>query len=111
MENMRINRNTYFMKITKLVALRSTCDRLKVGAVLVHKNRIVSTGYNGSPPGAGHCIDKGCLMYKRHCIRTIHAEMNALLNLERNYDSLTLYCTHTPCLECFKALITKNVQV
>ena len=109
---MRMDRKEYFLEIAKLVAERSTCLRAKVGAVLVHKNRIVSTGYNGSPPGAKHCIDDGvgCLEVAGHCIRTIHAELNAILHLEHNYDELELYCTHSPCINCLKAMITINVK-
>lgn len=106
----RPDRPTYFMTIAKLVALRSTCSRAHVGAVLVSNNRIVATGYNGAPPGGIHCIDHGCLMHNNHCIRTIHAEQNALLNLEHKYDSLTLYCTHQPCWNCYKSLLVAGVK-
>jgi dCMP deaminase len=98
------------MKIAKTVATRSTCTRAMVGAVLVSQNRIVSTGYNGSPPGATHCIEDGCLIHKGHCIRTIHAEVNAIINLEHHYDDLILYCTHQPCCECYKLLTALGVK-
>lgn len=106
----RPSRVSYFMSIAKMVATRSTCERAMVGAVLVHDKRIVATGYNGSPPGAVHCIDEGCLIVNNHCIRTIHAEMNALLNLEHQYKDLELFCTHQPCLECYKALTVAGVK-
>ena len=106
----RLSRVAYYMQLANLVAQRSTCYRAKVGAVLVHEGKIVATGYNGSVPHGQHCIDEGCLLYEGHCIRTIHAEMNAILHLERLYADLILYCTHEPCLSCFKALITVNVR-
>jgi len=107
----RLSRDEYFIRIAQVVAERSTCSRAKVGAVLVdpRTNRIVATGYNGSIKGSPHCIDVGCMMVEDHCRRTIHAEMNAVLHLEHNYDILYLYSTHEPCAECFKALKTANV--
>jgi len=117
-ENGRMDRVTYFMKIAEIVAERSTCSKAKVGAVLVdpQTNRIVATGFNGSISGDKHCIDVGCLEIDLHnghgpsCIRTIHAELNAVLHLERRYDWLTLYTTHQPCYHCIKPLMVANVK-
>ncbi len=106
---MRPTREKYFMEIAKLVATRSTCERAQVGAVLVNKGRIVSAGYNGSPQGGKHCTDVGCLIYEGHCIRTLHAEVNAVLHLEHKYDYLELYCTHNVCHNCLKMLVPANV--
>ena len=114
----RISRDEYFIRIADVVALRSTCNRAQVGAVLVdpYTNRIVATGYNGSAKGAPHCIDVGCLEmdlgtgHGTSCIRTIHAELNAVLHLEHNYTRLVLYSTHQPCFQCTKALIAANVK-
>ena len=106
----RLDRNTYYLKIAQLVSQRSTCERAQVGAVLVYNNRIVSTGYNGSIAGEPHCTEVGCLMFDNHCIRTIHAEMNALLHLEHSYVGLSLYCTHEPCKDCFKNLWASGVK-
>ncbi|WP_233149497.1 deaminase, partial [Staphylococcus aureus] len=75
----RIKWEEYFMAQSHLLALRSTCQRLSVGATIVKDNRIIAGGYNGSVAGEVHCIDEGCLIEDGHCIRTIHAEMNALL--------------------------------
>tara|TARA_Y100000310_G_C20363312_1_gene660007 strand:+ start:252 stop:650 length:399 start_codon:yes stop_codon:yes gene_type:complete len=99
------------MNIAKLVADRGTCPRLKVGAVLVYKNSIVAAGYNGSLPNSPHCLDVGCMVVNNHCLRTIHAEMNAVLHLEHRYDDLTLYCTHKPCYQCTKGLLMSNVSI
>lgn len=106
----RLSREKYFMGIAKLVAKRSTCPRASVGAVLIYNKRIVSTGYNGSASGTPHCSDIGCLLEHGHCRRTVHAEMNALLHLEHTYPDLILFCTHQPCYQCIKALITCNVK-
>ena len=62
-----------------MIANRSTCKRAKVGAVLVKDNKVISTGYNGSVSGTEHCIDHDCLVIEGHCVRTLHAEVNAIL--------------------------------
>jgi len=91
----------YFFSIARAVSLRSTCPRLAVGAVLVRDNRVLSVGYNGAPSGQPHCIDVGCDMRDGHCVRTIHAERNALDFFDGPLgSSLTMYTTHTPCAEC-----------
>jgi dCMP deaminase len=99
---MRISRDEMFIEVAHIVAKRGTCPRAKVGAVLVNEyNKIVSIGYNGSPSGEEHCEDVGCLMENGHCIRTTHAEINCVEDLE---DALagpyTLYVTHAPCTYC-----------
>ena len=66
-------------EVARAMAQLGTCKRSKVGAVIVRNGRIISTGYNGSPPGQDHCLDVGCLMENGHCIRCTHAEMNALM--------------------------------
>ena len=75
----RIDWDQYFMIQAALLASRSTCNRLSVGAVLVRDKRIIAGGYNGSVSGDEHCIDAGCYLRDGHCVRTIHAEMNAIL--------------------------------
>lgn len=67
-----------FDNIVKAIAQLGTCRRSKVGAIIVRDGRIISTGYNGSPPGEPHCLDIGCLMDNGHCVRTVHAESNAI---------------------------------
>ena len=77
---MRDSWDVYFLRVADVIKDRSTCTRLSVGSVAVKDNKIISTGYNGSPSGEEHCIEVGCLMKKGHCIRTIHAELNAIMN-------------------------------
>lgn len=101
------------MKLAGNVAERSTCERATVGAVLVKDHRIIATGYNGSISGDPHCDDAGHLMRDGHCIRTLHAEMNAILQCALNGVSTrdaTVYVTFFPCLNCTKALIQAGVS-
>lgn len=101
----------YFLEMAQSVAERSTCDRARVGAVLVSpEHLVISTGYNGSPPGLPHCDEVGHLMIAGHCRRTVHAEANALLLAGERARGGTLYVTHSPCLECQKLLIRAGVQ-
>lgn len=96
-----------------LLSLRSTCTRLEVGASLVKDRRIIAGGYNGSVSGDKHCIDEGCYLVDGHCIRTIHAEMNALLQCAKlgiSTEGAEIYVTHFPCLQCTKALLQAGVK-
>jgi dCMP deaminase len=110
---MRLSRDVYYMKIAVLVAERATCMKNRVGAVLVKDNRIVSTGYNGSPRGLPHCTDVGCEIVDGHCVRTTHAEQNALIECARHgapSDKSTMYVTSSPCYSCAKMLINAGVS-
>lgn len=104
--------DSYFIKIAEDVAVRSTCDRAKVGAVLVKDKHIISTGYNGSPAGLEHCDDVGHLMVDGHCVRTVHAEVNAIIQAAvfglATKDAVC-YVTHFPCLNCTKTLINARI--
>ncbi|WJY28523.1 MULTISPECIES: ComE operon protein 2 [Sporosarcina] len=109
----RITWEQFFMAQCSLLAVRSTCTRLAVGAVIVRDNRIIAGGYNGSVSGGDHCIDQGCYVVDNHCIRTIHAEMNALLQCGKfgiPAAGSTLYVTHFPCLQCSKAIIQAGIS-
>ncbi|MFH1711930.1 MAG: cytidine/deoxycytidylate deaminase family protein [Patescibacteria group bacterium] len=103
----------YFMTLAFMVAERSTCDRLRAGSVLVRDKRIVATGYNGSPPGMGHCDDIGHLMHEGHCIRTLHSEENTIMQAAKlglSCEGATLYTTYSPCYHCLKKLIAVGVK-
>ena len=107
----------YFIEISKQVAQRGTCDRGKSGCVIVKDKRILTTGYVGSAAGTPHCDDTGHLMKKvvhnenytsQHCVRTIHAEQNAICQAARAGISLkgaTVYCKMEPCSVCAKMII------
>ncbi|MEC3883174.1 ComE operon protein 2 [Halobacillus litoralis] len=109
----RITWNQYFMAQSYLLKSRSTCQRLAVGAVIVRDKRMIAGGYNGSVSGGVHCIDEGCYVVDGHCVRTIHAEMNALLQCSKfgvATEGAEIYVTHFPCLHCTKAIIQAGVK-
>ena len=102
----------YFMNIAEQVATRATCDRKHVGAILVKDRIILSTGYNGSPPGTEHCDDAGHLMEGGHCVRTVHAEANAVAQAAKNgvqVNGAVCYTTASPCWPCMKILASSGV--
>lgn len=101
------------MEIARTVATRSTCPRAAVGAVLVRESRILTTGYNGAPRGVAHCSDVGCTIVNDHCARATHAEANAIVQAALHGVSVsgsTAYCTHQPCVNCSKLLISAGVH-
>lgn len=104
------NRNSwdeYFMGIARQVATRATCDRKHVGALLVRDRTILSTGYNGSIRGLPHCDDVGHMMENGHCVATVHAEANAIIQAAKNgvaIDGASIYTTASPCWPCFKLI-------
>src|SRR5262249_51536140 len=108
----RASWDEYFMAIAKVVSSRSTCDRKFVGAVIVRNRTILSTGYNGSMRGLPHCSEVGHMMEDGHCVATIHAEVNAILQAARNgvmIEGSTLYVTASPCWNCFKAAVNSGI--
>lgn len=109
----RISWDQYFMAQSHLLALRSTCTRLMVGATIVRDKRIIAGGYNGSVSGSVHCIDEGCYVIDGHCVRTVHAEANALLQCAKfgvPTEGADIYVTHFPCLQCCKQLIQSGIK-
>ncbi len=110
---MRQSWDEYFLMLARHVSTRATCDRLHAGCVIVKEKRIVSTGYNGSLPGADHCDDVGHLIMNGHCVATEHAERNAVANAARAGVSTlgaTAYITHTPCWDCIKHLAAAGIK-
>jgi dCMP deaminase len=107
MAHQRSSWDQYFMDIARQVATRATCDRKHVGAVLVRDRTILSTGYNGSIRGLPHCDDEGHMMENGHCVATVHAEANAIIQAAKNgvsIDQSTIYTTASPCWPCFKLI-------
>jgi len=112
----------YFMEVARTVAKRATCDRGRSGCVIVRDKRILCTGYVGSPVGVDHCDDVGHEMLEtynnkgeksQHCIRTSHAEQNALAQAARfgiSIDGATLYCKMEPCYICAKMIINAGIK-
>ncbi len=100
------------MNIAREVGTRSTCDRKHVGAVVVRDRSILATGYNGSIRGLPHCDDEGHLMEDGHCIRTVHAEANAIVQAARNgmrIDGSSIYVTASPCWGCFRLIANAGI--
>lgn len=109
----RISWHQYFMAQSHLLALRSTCTRLMVGASIVRDKRIIAGGYNGSISGGSHCSEDGCYLVDDHCARTIHAEINAIIQCAKfgvATEGSEIYVTHFPCLNCCKAIIQAGIQ-
>lgn len=113
--------HTYFIEMAKLAATRSTCCRRQHGAILVRKNRILATGYNGQPPGLFHCEKHTCLRKKlkipsgeRYEIcRAVHAEQNAFLQAAKDGINITgadIYITGIPCPICIKLIISLGIH-
>lgn len=111
--NKRPSWDEYFLKVAMLVSERATCPRMHVGCVLVKDKQILATGYNGSIPGDAHCEDDGCIIVDNHCVRTNHAEINAITQCAIhgvNTSGSTAYVTNMPCTTCAKALIAAGVK-
>lgn len=101
------------MGIAEQAATRSTCVRKHVGAVIVRDRTVLSTGYNGSIRGLPHCEDVGCVMEDGHCITTVHAEANAILQAAKNgvsIDGAEIYTTASPCWNCFKLIANAGIR-
>ena len=120
-ENPRPSWDEYFMDVMHALSKRATCNRGKTACLLVKDNHIISSGYVGSPSGLPHCDEVGHLMKKvvnedgsisEHCVRTIHAEQNAILFAAKNGISTvgsTLYVTVSPCVHCAKVIVAAGI--
>jgi len=109
----RASWDEYFMNVARVVAIRATCDRKHVGAVLVRDRTILSTGYNGSIRGLPHCSEVGHMMEEGHCVRTVHAEANAIIQAAKNgvaIDGASVYTTASPCWPCFKLIANAGAR-
>ena len=115
----RISIDEYFLKITKVVKLRSTCIKAQHGAVLVKGKHIIATGYNGAPKDIPHCTEETCQRLNvghginTHLCRGVHAEANCIVQAAKlggtSVEGATLYCTSFPCIDCLKLLINAGV--
>ena len=109
----RVGWHEYFMTMARHVASRATCDRRHVGAVIVRDKTVLSTGYNGSIRGYNHCDDVGHLMENGHCVQTVHAEANAIIQAAKNgasIDGAEMYTTASPCWSCFKLVANGGIR-
>jgi len=119
---MRASWDEYFMEIAEIVKTRSTCLRRQVGAVIVKDNRILTTGYNGSPAGTHNCSDIGTCKRielnvpsgERHELcRALHAEQNAIITAAKNgvsTEGATIYVNVQPCVICAKMIINAGIK-
>lgn len=111
---MRISREESLILRAKIVSLRSTCLRKKVGAIIAKEGRTISEGYCGSPSGFEHCVDTGCeLDNEGKCQKTIHAELNSIIWAARNgisTEGAEMYSTTSPCITCAKAIINAGIK-
>ena len=106
-------RTETYKKIVEILGEASSCNRARVGCLILKEGRIISTGYNGSLPGAPECDSEGHLMVDGHCIRTIHAEQNALMFLAKqgiSSSGCVAFVTHLPCPSCTKLLIQAGIE-
>jgi dCMP deaminase len=124
-------RDQLFLNIAALMAKHSTCLRGHTGAVIALHDRIISTGYNGAPPGLPHCTEVGCgggvpvegtvpsregyqpMNFPHGCTRATHAEANAVALCARwglPTDSATMYCTHSPCVACAHVMAAAGIR-
>jgi dCMP deaminase len=107
---MRPTRTETLLDVAQVIAQRSTCNRLQVGALIARDGRILSTGYNGPPSGMKHChhvVDEPCEI-------AVHAEANAIVFAARygmSTDGAEMYMTHAPCLTCAKLIINAGILV
>ena len=111
----------YFMEVCRAIAKRATCDRGRSGCVIAKDHQLLVTGYVGSPSGLAHCDDVGHLLktvhhedgsVTTHCMRTVHAEQNAICQAARrgiSIDGATLYCKMTPCRTCAMLIISSGI--
>ncbi len=112
MAGTRASWDEYFMQIARVVSSRATCDRKNVGAVVVREKNILSNGYNGSIRTLEHCDEVGHLMEDGHCVRTVHAEANAIAQAARNgvrIEGAAVYVTASPCWNCFKLIANSGI--
>lgn len=103
----------YFLRIAVETAARATCSRKHVGAVLAKNKRQLVAGYNGSVAGLDHCDDVGHMMEDGHCVRTIHAEVNAIITAASEGISIRgadCYVTCRPCWNCFKSMANAGIK-
>lgn len=112
----------YFIQLTEIVGNRGTCDRGRVGSIITKDKRILTTGYVGAPSGLPTCDEIGHELQtvtkedgtmSKHCVRTSHAEQNAINNAARigvAIEGGTLYCKMTPCYKCAQSIINSGIK-
>ena len=122
MTDKRPDWDRYFLDLCEAIAKRATCARGRCGCVIVKGKRIMTTGYVGAPAGLPHCDEAGHDMRKvidyndditQHCVRTLHAEQNAIIQAARfgiPLEGATLFCKMTPCRTCAMMIINAGIK-
>ena len=103
----------YFMALAHMAGVMATCPKRKVGAIIVRDKRVLTTGFNGAPPGMPHCTEVGCLIFEDEgssCRRILHAEQNAVLRDSKGLEGATLYTSFIPCVDCMKEVVTAKIS-
>ena len=113
----------YFLGLIGPIGKRGTCDRGRSGSVIVSPhNTILATGYVGAPPGQPHCDEVGHMMrtvieengnQSQHCVRTLHAEENAILQCAKDgirLEGATIYCKMVPCYNCAMRIVRVGIK-
>lgn len=111
-------KDAILISTARLWAMRGTCPRLPVGAVIAHESRIVSTGYNGAPSGLPHCTHTGQYLSAERrvyepCNQAVHAEANAVAFAARygvSIEGAVMYCTHSPCYACALLIVNSGIS-
>lgn len=120
-QHIRPSWDEYFMELARTVARRATCDRGRSGCVIARDRQLLVSGYVGSPVGLPHCDDVGHQFKQmthedgsvtQHCVRTVHAEQNAICQAAKlgiSLNGATLYCRMTPCRTCAMLIINCGI--
>jgi len=110
---MKIKQILYYKRVLDALSTIGSCDRAKAAAIIVRDKCIISTGVNGAPRGLEHCDDSGHIMKDNHCLRTVHAEVNAILMAAKNginINNTNMYCLFKPCYNCTKSIINSGIK-
>lgn len=102
-----------FIDLASFWSQYMTCDRARVGAVIVRDKRVIASGYGGAPSGSPTCDEIGHALFHNHCVRTVHAEMNAIAQAARygpSVDGCDLFCTVMPCWNCAKMIAAVGIR-
>lgn len=99
-----------YMETAEVFAKLSTAKRLKVGAIIVKDQRIISIGYNGTPEGwCNNCEDE----HNNTKPEVIHSEMNCINKLAKSTESgenSIMFITHSPCIDCAKSIYGAGIK-
>lgn len=109
----RASHDEVFMVMARVASYRGSCDRKRVGAIITLNNRIIASGYNSAPPGKPTCDEIGHDLVniggRDSCVRTVHAEANAIAQLGKDARGGVLYTNTFPCFFCAKQILSAGI--